>query len=449
MIIDTIRIIFFCFFVLTVTDFVCQFLLSFSILSNSSKILSGSTSSEDSLNSVHGLRFLSFSWVVLVHTYLQIFAIGENKGLRAVTEKNFAYQLVGNATYSVDSFLVISGLLVSYLFFKNKTSKIEIESFLKSFGKFFTLVLYRFVRLTPVYITVLGIVHITMSFLRDQTVFETPLILQLNCDTYWWRNILYVNNFYPRREMCMLWSWYMATDTQFFVLSVILLLLAKRYFKISVVVLFTLLVSSWCTTAYIAYTYQYQVKVQEPFALFDELYDKPWTRIGPYIIGMCAGWLLAEKKCQIKMPWIVVILGWILSIGGLFGLVFCIRNGLGVAESSIYAALGHTVWGLTLVWIVIACRCGYGGWINTFLSWPAFHPFSRLTYCAYLAHPIIMFLTNYVMDGPFHMHNGVVMIVFLGNLISSYILSFALSLAFEAPFMRLLKLILSPNQEKR
>ena len=64
------------------------------------------------------------------------------------------------------------------------------------------------------------------------------------------------------------------------------------------------MLSSWCTTAYIAYTYQYQVKVQEPFALFDELYDKPWTRIGPYIIGMCAGWLLAEKKCQIKMPWV-------------------------------------------------------------------------------------------------------------------------------------------------
>ena len=83
-----IRIIFCFFFVLTVTDFVCQFLLSFSILSNSSKILSGSTSSEDSLNSVHGLRFLSFSWVVLVHTYLQIFAIGgkqKKKAYRQIT----------------------------------------------------------------------------------------------------------------------------------------------------------------------------------------------------------------------------------------------------------------------------------------------------------------------------------------------------------------------------
>lgn len=66
--------------------------------------------------------------------------------------------------------------------------------------------------------------------------------------------------------------------------------------------LFCILVSSWCTTAYIAYTHQLQIKVQEPFILFDELYDKPWTRIGPYIVGMCAGWFLAEKRCKISIP---------------------------------------------------------------------------------------------------------------------------------------------------
>jgi hypothetical protein len=51
-----------------------QLTLSFSAVQNSRKILNCDTQ-EDSLTSLHGLRFLSLAWVILVHTYLQVFAI--------------------------------------------------------------------------------------------------------------------------------------------------------------------------------------------------------------------------------------------------------------------------------------------------------------------------------------------------------------------------------------
>jgi hypothetical protein len=55
-----------------------QLLLSFSAVRNGRKILK-CDAPQDSLTSVHGLRFLSLAWVILVHTYLQVFAIaGEN-----------------------------------------------------------------------------------------------------------------------------------------------------------------------------------------------------------------------------------------------------------------------------------------------------------------------------------------------------------------------------------
>lgn len=31
--------------------------------------------------------------------------------------------------------------------------------------------------------------------------------------------------------------------------------------------------------------WEYVARVEEPFALFDQMYDKPWLRIGPYLIG--------------------------------------------------------------------------------------------------------------------------------------------------------------------
>jgi len=39
---------------------------------------------------------------------------------------------------------------------------------------------------------------------------------------------------------------------------------------------------------------------------------------------------------------------------------------------------------------VLVCIFGCVGFINTLLSWSAFVPLSRLTYAAYLVHPMLM-----------------------------------------------------------
>lgn len=69
------------------------------------------------------------------------------------------------------------------------------------------------------------------------------------------------------------------------------------------------------------------------------------------------------------------------------------------------SALGHTVWSIGLSWITVASYWGYGGPINAFLKFRGFLPLSRLTFCAYLIHPVIMVATSFRMDGPLHLHN--------------------------------------------
>jgi hypothetical protein len=56
-------------------------------------------------------------------------------------------------------------------------------------------------------------------------------------------------------------------------------------------------------------------RIQEPFAHFDALYDKPWTRLGPYLVGMATGWLLHETRCTLKMPTVSQHLVFRLHIG--------------------------------------------------------------------------------------------------------------------------------------
>uniref|UniRef100_A0A8D8BCP9 Nose resistant to fluoxetine protein 6 n=1 Tax=Culex pipiens TaxID=7175 RepID=A0A8D8BCP9_CULPI len=96
-----------------------EILKCFSIHSNSKSILSISASSEGSITCIHGLRLYSLLWTVMVHSYLQLYAVGENRYRRTITERSFIYQIVGNATFSVDTFFFISGMLVVVLFFRS------------------------------------------------------------------------------------------------------------------------------------------------------------------------------------------------------------------------------------------------------------------------------------------------------------------------------------------
>ncbi|XP_011632801.1 nose resistant to fluoxetine protein 6 [Pogonomyrmex barbatus] len=429
-----------------------KFLLAFSPIVNGSKIISTEPAAKDSLTCLHGLRVFSLGWVIMVHTYIQVFSIAENKTLRTVTERNFMFQTISNATFSVDTFFFISGLLVTILFYRSLGNlNTEKGSYLKtSFIKFIIMVLYRFVRLTPAYLFVLGINEIAMKQAQAKTVFSPVIIDHLTCEKFWWRNALYLNSLYPRTEMCMMWSWYMANDTQFYVLGILLLLLSVKYFKTAVTIVSLLIVSSWFTTFSIAYSNDYIARIQEPFALFDELYDKPWLRAGPYFIGTISGYILFKTKCQLKLPMGIKLIGWMLSVAIMFSVVYGLYPGnLTVMVSSVYAALGHTAWAMAVAFIVIQCCTGSARMIDSLLSLRLMYPLSRLTYCAYLVHPVIMMITTTQMDGPLHLHNGIVLILYFGNLVASYLLSFCISLAFEAPVVTLLKIAFTSKKRAR
>ncbi|KAK2584116.1 hypothetical protein KPH14_006557 [Odynerus spinipes] len=411
-------------------------LLAFSPTVNGGKIVSTEPAARDSLTCLHGLRVFSLGWVVMVHTYLQVFAIAENKTLRTVTERNFMFQTISNATFSVDTFFFISGLLVTILFYRSLGSlKIDKGNFFKtSTSKFVVMILYRFVRLTPAYLFVLGMNEISIEQIQARTVFTPEIANRLNCEKFWWRNALYLNSLYPRKEMCMLWSWYMANDTQFYVLGILLLLLSIKYKKMVISLVIFIIVSSWFTTFSVAYANDYVARIQEPFALFDELYDKPWLRAGPYFIGTLTGYLLFKTNCKLELPLFVKLAGWLLSGLIMFSVVYGLYPAnLTVLLSSIYAGLGHTAWSLAVAFIVIQCCTGSARVIDSILSLRLMYPLSRLTYCAYLVHPVIMMITAMQMDGPLHLHNGLVLIVYFGNLVASYLASFCISIAFESP----------------
>lgn len=96
-------------------------------------------------------------------------------------------------------------------------------------------------------------------------------------------------------------------------------------------------------------------------------------------------------KC-FKLNRLTVWLGWIISLGLIFTSLFALypytANGktLPTLDEAFYVTLTRIAWPLALVWIVFACKYGYGGLANSFLSSPMWQPLSKLSYCAYIVH---------------------------------------------------------------
>lgn len=58
----------------------------------------------------------------------------------------------------------------------------------------------------------------------------------------------------------------------------------------------------------------------------------------------------------------MVCVGWTLSMSTNFGLVHALYGRLlGTLASAAYVALSHTLWAVTIAWILIACTSGHGG----------------------------------------------------------------------------------------
>ncbi|BFG00152.1 uncharacterized protein DMAD_00214 [Drosophila madeirensis] len=431
-----------------------ELLLSFSAITNFNAICDRNVGA-DTIPCIHGLRAFSMAWVILGHTCIVVFKYSDNMEMRKKVEQNFFFQAITNGPFSVDTFFFISGFLISYIYFRtnakgklNKLSK-GANEFTAGTAHFFGLVAYRFMRLTAPYLFVLGVVQVTMKYLAAYSIFDPPTMDHITCPDYWWRNILYINTLFPVDEMCMLWSWYLANDTQFYMIGAIILIVGVRHFKLSAITTLVFLVLSWITTAVIAFTNNHRPNTDDPLALFDKIYDKPWTRLGPYLIGMAVGWILFRTNCKIRLPKLTVATAWALAMLNLFVLVFGLyQTDLSQFTAAAYSSLSHSAWALSLAWITIACSTGYGGYINSLLSAPCLYPFSRVTYCAYLVHPIVIRSMALNSDAPLHLGGDLMVVMFFGLTVASYFLSFVVSMSFEAPVVTMLK-ILSPSRKKR
>lgn len=158
------------------------------------------------------------------------------------------------------------------------------------------------------------------------------------------------------------------------------------------------------------------------------IYYSTHTRTSPWIIGIVFGYYLhnrgGKRTILPKVIWRIqeidickrfpykdssnnydnsnpfqnlILLGWLMALAMLFAVIFALypnnqpnANPLTHLEGAFYLSLSRIAWPIALAWIVFACINGYGGPINRFLSWSFWEPLSRLSYCMYIWHLLVV-----------------------------------------------------------
>ncbi|XP_052787971.1 nose resistant to fluoxetine protein 6-like [Mya arenaria] len=422
-----------------------RLLLSFSVYTNAQKILSTSQPAK-TLTSINGIRFITMLWVVLGHTYGVGTGIIDNAAtFLPVVFKRFTYQVIVNATFAVDTFFVLSGLLVAYLTLREMKKRGGAKKF--NWGMFY---FHRFWRLTPPYMLFLMFYIPLIKHWGNGPLWPQQGVEINDCKDTWWTNLLYINNLVRTDEMCMGWSWYLSNDMQFYIISPIMLILLYTSRKWGTICCGTFVLLNFIIVCVLSIIHHLPANIALGDAegdYFDLLYIKPWCRVGPYAVGIFTGYVLYRTDCKVKIPKVWNLFGWAIATAVALAILYGLwttetKPKLGEDMSALYNATSRTAWGACIAWVIFSCATGHGGPVNALLSWKAIIPLSRLTYCCYLVHPVVMYTYYYSRRTLMHWYDLDLSYLFLGNLCFSYAVAFVVSLAFESPMMGLEKVVL-------
>mmetsp|Transcript_120853 Transcript_120853/g.225999 ORF Transcript_120853/g.225999 Transcript_120853/m.225999 type:complete len:706 (-) Transcript_120853:50-2167(-) len=364
-------------------------------------------------DSLNGLRVLSMLWIILGHSYLMPEGISgyentevivENPLNPDVAERNVIFGFVVSAQSAVDTFFFLSGFLLSFLTLKELRSRNGRLDVLAA-------VLLRYVRLTPSLALAMIVYYKIWPFLGYGPFLPKyqASILE-RCDNSWWSELTYTMNFIPfdSDKVCMGWTWYLGDDMIFFLVAILILPLYYRRKWLGWISVLLITFASFAVTGWLVFKYGLSVYAfDDHYARYSYYaYSKPYSRIPAYLVGIVAAWVLEElerrgitrsTRPHSALAKVVASVCSLCAFGMLIFLTFVPMTDYGKRKDSwgnwsslLYIDFSRPLWSICFAVITLLCYYDYLPIVNSFLSHRFWTPLARLTYGAYLTHPMVI-----------------------------------------------------------
>ncbi|PVD37236.1 hypothetical protein C0Q70_04231 [Pomacea canaliculata] len=417
---------------------------AFSLPSNLRLLLS-THSFNGSITCLHGIRVLSMLWVSFANSVIFSALNFENLMHAAQDLISLPAQMILNSSLAQDTFFTISGVVTAVTFFTAISSNggLKITHIIYYY-------LHRFVRISPAYMLTLLVCTCLLGYTANGPHWPPPL--QQQCQEQWWFNMLFINNYFTSIEhMCMSWTWFLANLMQFYwIAPIVLVPLAFGLRVVGLVLMGLLVVVQIVSTVVLEININGDVLRRQSDYLW-RIYQQPYCRVAPYALGLAVGFILHQKKFKFPMGKIITCVGWLLTvtITTILTLITYDENrhllndatGWSHPVRTAHETLQRPLWALAVCWVIFACASGNGGLINKFFSWRGFVPLSRLTYCVYLIHPVVVIadLMAYRVFAYFTI--SYVLFRYIGYIVVGYLLALILAVLVQAPLLALEKTI--------
>lgn len=225
------------------------------------------------------LRSMSVLWVICLHQENQwLLQAYFDKEKFAEEEVLWWNGFIWMGHFSVDLFLLISGFLIGMIIIREQR-KYQRRVDLKRFGW------RRFMRIYPLLLVNFGVYYCAEVYLLQGAT---------QCQDNWWATLFFVNNIpqiidYP--DTCMLWTWSLALEMQFYVIISILLWATANKLKVQKALCWAILIGSMALR--LGISIDVGATFPPPISEFGgdnrwsfELYIPAYTRIGNLFIGV-------------------------------------------------------------------------------------------------------------------------------------------------------------------
>ncbi|CAH0406839.1 unnamed protein product [Chilo suppressalis] len=429
---------------------------SFSVYTNSRKFFTFRPN-PNALTCLDGIRSIAMIWVIVGHTFSTQLSLPLANPLHMFDFlTSFTSLWITGANITVDTFFVISGLLLVY----TVASKLTSINLIKNLHLFY---LNRLLRMFPVLATAILLQVSFFNRITDGPFWEPIARNTNNCRQYWWSTLLYVQNLVNARNMCLSHSWYLAIDMQAYILSPLVLFWVLGRSKKSAWIALTAAVLIVITASSI---YNFLMEFQSAFIALSrsledamryyfDYYFHTLPRISPFFVGMLFGYVMHLCKGKtIRLSKVLVVMLWILA-GATNFCVFISTYFTMKADwdnqtvDSILNSFMRPAWAASIGWLTFACAKGYGGPINWFLSLHIFKILGRLSYAMYILHYPLIYIIYGTALAPIYFSVEYSIQRFFIDFMVAVIASYLVTVLIDMPFSQLIGMVLGGQSDQK
>ncbi|KPI98971.1 Nose resistant to fluoxetine protein 6 [Papilio xuthus] len=402
----------------------------------------------DALSPIQGARVLLLVLVIIGHvieinykTYIT------NPIFFETAQKNPMSIFFKNGSSIVQAFVVISNFLFAYMLLAySQKKKVSISMLPLS-------ILYRIVRISPVYLLMLGFKASWWRLAGDGPLWSDLVIPESDvCRKKFWLHAFFVHNLIEPEKYCMLQSWFLAVDVQLHIIACFLTLILINNRRRAIYVIGSLFVASCFLNSGLAYIYDWKSLMYllspemmrntfEGVSSFWYFYTTPWGSLPACLLGLFVAHLHLYAKEQgyhiTNTKWLVhlyniavpICLAWVLS-------GHIISSWTTRISMATYIGIERPMFSAISALLLYGSTDKLDNWFRRWMAWSGWQVPARLSLCVLVLHRAINTQLVAVQTAAVTTSVFAIAIYVIQTTFTSYLLAIPMMMLVELPIQR-------------